>query len=261
MAVANSAGAIVIEHETNRGYGATMNTIFRTAADWDVDELIVLDGDGQHEPADIPRLLAQLGEADVVVGSRLAGQGETDIPAYRRVGLGVVNVLTNISLGVFRRRNWVTDTQSGFRAYNQSVIESLAADASISGGMDASTDILHHSYAEGYDVAEVGTSIYYNVESESSRSPVSHGLELVSNLLNTIERDRPVMFVGVPGFLFTLVGIIIGYFAIANYMDSGTFPLGMALGSSVIFLTGLFMGLIAAVLHALKQYLEPIRHS
>ena len=107
-----------------------------------------------------------------------------------------------------------------------------------------------------YDIEEVGTTIYYDVENGSSQHPVSHGFRLVHNILNTVERERPVAFVGVPGFILAIIGVTLGYFALSNFLATGSFPLGMALGSSVVFLTGLFLGLIATVLHALKQYLE-----
>lgn len=265
--VADAAGAKVIEHETNSGYGAALTTAFRTAAKWDVDQLVILDGDGQHEPSDIPRLVDRQKDtgSEVVIGSRLCEHGETDIPLYRRFGLEVINTLTNVSMGAVSRKHWVKDTQSGFRLYDRTAIESLAADSSIGSGMNASTDILYHGNKQNYDVEEVGTTIYYDVEDGSTVNPVTHGVGLVANILNTIERERPVLFVGVPGFFLAVFGIFLGYISLSNFLATDTFPLGVALGSSVIFLTGLFLGLTATVLHALKQYLgnndETIRNS
>lgn len=258
VAVADAAGATVIEHGTNEGYGTALKTAFTMAADRDIDRLVILDGDGQHEPEDIPRLFERLDETDseIAIGSRLADDGETDIPVYRRIGLGVVNVLTNLSMGITNRRQWVQDTQSGFRAYEQSAIESLAADPSIGSDMDASTDILYHSHKHEYNIEEVGTTIYYDVEEGSSQNPLSHGIRLVINILNTVERERPIAFVGLPGFLLAIFGLTLGYLAFSNFLSTGSFPLGLALGSSVIFLAGLFFGLTAVVLHALKQYLQ-----
>ncbi len=257
-AVADAAGAKVIEHETNEGYGAALKTAFAMAADRGVDQLVILDGDGQHEPKDIPRLLERLDETDseIAIGSRLTEDGTTDIPFYRRIGLAVVNILTNVSMGVTDRGQWVADTQSGFRAYDRSAIESLAADPSIGSDMDASTDILYHGYKQDYDIEEVGTTVYYDVENGNTEHPISHGLRLVHNILNTVEREQPIMFVGVPGFLMAIFGLTLGYLALSNFLATGSFPLGLALASSVIFLTGLFFGLTATVLHALKQYLK-----
>lgn len=255
---ARNAGATVIAHETNRGYGGALQTAFNTAAHRGFDHLVVLDGDGQHEPSDIPSLIDEQRSTDseIVIGSRLTEDGSTDIPLYRRFGLGVVNFLTNLTLGITDRSRWVKDTQSGFRAYDRTAIESLSGTDTIGEGMDASTDILYHGHKEELDIVEVGTTVYYDVEDGSSQHPVSHGFGLVRNLLHTIERDRPIAFVGVPGFLCALFGLVIGYVAMSNFLATQTFPLGLALASSVFFLTGLFLGTTAVVLHALKQYLE-----
>jgi glycosyltransferase involved in cell wall biosynthesis len=88
---ARRAGATVIVHEHNQGYGATLRTIFHRAHAANVDQLVILDGDGQHDAADIPKLVAaqQSTRAELVIGSRFAGGSNTGIPAYRRFGLAV----------------------------------------------------------------------------------------------------------------------------------------------------------------------------
>jgi len=60
VAIAEALGAIVVRHKTNRGYGGALQTIFATARDLGVEELVIIDSDGQHSPAEIPRLLAEL---------------------------------------------------------------------------------------------------------------------------------------------------------------------------------------------------------
>ncbi|HKJ59212.1 MAG TPA: glycosyltransferase family 2 protein, partial [Halobacteriales archaeon] len=200
-AEARAAGAVVVEHEGNRGYGAALKTLFTEAERAGASNLVVIDADGQHEPADIPRLVDAQKESgsQLVIGSRFAEGAETNAPIYRLVGLFVVNLLTNLSLGVVRKRSRVGDSQSGFRAYDRRAIESLAADESIGDRMSASTDILYHAHHHDFAIEEVGTSIYYDVEAASSQNPLSHGLDLVNNILKTVERDRPVLTLGVPG--------------------------------------------------------------
>jgi hypothetical protein len=165
---AREAGATVIEHGTNGGYGTALKTAFRAAEERRAERLVVLDGDGQHDPADIPRLVGALrdgdddgdgdaegdgtGDADVVIGSRFAPGSETAVPLYRWLGLVVVNVLTNLSFGVVRSASWVGDTQSGFRAYSRRAIASLAADKGLGDRMGASTDILHHAHHHDYAI-------------------------------------------------------------------------------------------------------------
>lgn len=256
-AVARAAGAAVVEHEVNRGYGGALKTLFVEAERAGASNLVVLDADGQHDPADVPKLVEEQRStgAEIVIGSRFARGAETNVPIYRLLGLFVVNLLTNLSLGVVRRRSWVGDTQSGFRAYDRRAIESLAADASIGDRMSASTDILYHAHHNDFDVEEVGTNVYYDVESASSQDPISHGLDLVNNILRTVERDRPVLTLGLPGVLGVLVGTSFGYWAVATFVNDGTFPIGLALASTFFLLAGILASLTGVILHSLKTYI------
>jgi hypothetical protein len=186
-AMARTAGATVVEHAENRGYGAALKTIFEEADRRDVDHLVLLDGDGQHDATDIPELVEEQREtdADIVIGSRFSGESETEMRLYRRVGVEIVNLATNLSLGIVRPRSWIRDTQSGFRTYNETAIGSLAADDTLSDRMSAITDILYHADQLGYDIAETGTTIDYDVENANSHNPITHGLVLVGNILKT----------------------------------------------------------------------------
>lgn len=256
-ACAAQAGATVIEHETNRGYGATLKTAFCEADRSGASHLVVLDGDGQHEPGDIPRLLeAQTnGEVDIVIASRYAGDGGPDVPLYRRAGLWVVNLLTNLSLGVVRSRSRVRDTQSGFRAYDRNAVTSLAGSDEISDHMGASTDILHHAHEHGFEIEEVGARIKYDVENGSNRNPVQHGITLLMNLIHTIERQRPISALGVPGFVSAFIGLGFGYWTVQHYIHSGSFSIGMALTSSFFALAGILAAFTAIILHSLNTQL------
>ena len=253
---AAEAGAIVVEHERNQGYGAALKTLFDEADKRRVEHLVIIDADGQHDPSDIPRMVEhqQEGSADLVVGSRFVEDGSTDAPLYRRFGLGVVNVLTNLSMGVIRPRSAVSDTQSGFRVYNRDAISSLAQDDSIGEGMNASIDILYHAHSNNFEIVEVGTTVEYDVENASSQNPVSHGITLVRNILKTVERERPIMILGLPGFLSTMIGLYFGYMAISNYMSTETFPIGLSVSSAVFGLAGIFTVFTAIILHALNQH-------
>jgi len=150
-AEAREAGATVICHRRNRGYGAALKTVFEHADRAGVDHLVVLDADSQHDPVDIPTLIDRQRStgAELVVGSRFADGGTTDAPLYRRFGLFIVNSLTNIGCSGFRPESWVQDTQSGFRAYSREAIASLADDDAINDRMSASTDILSHAVSRG----------------------------------------------------------------------------------------------------------------
>jgi glycosyltransferase involved in cell wall biosynthesis len=126
-AVAREHGAAVLRLPFNLGIGGAVQTGFRYALEGGYDVAVRLDGDGQHDAAELPKLLAPLerGEADIVTGSRFAPGGEEEYRASvaRRVGIGFFARLVSL---LVRRR--VTDTTSGFQALNRRGILLFAAD-------------------------------------------------------------------------------------------------------------------------------------
>jgi glycosyltransferase involved in cell wall biosynthesis len=104
-ALAAKAGARVIRHPYRKGNGAAVKSGIRQAAGaW----ILIIDGDGQHQPADAMRLVARLGEYDLVVGAR---SGKTQATSTRRVGNWLLNRLAS-----FLTERDIPDLTSGFRA-------------------------------------------------------------------------------------------------------------------------------------------------
>ena len=124
-AVAEAAGATVVRLPYNLGIGGAVQTGFKAALEGGYETAVRLDGDGQHDPAELSKLLEPIrrGEADVVTGSRFVDGGHYRPPLARRIGIvwfaWLVSTLT-------RRR--VTDTTSGFQALNRRAIALFAED-------------------------------------------------------------------------------------------------------------------------------------
>lgn len=254
---AKKADATVIKHEYNRGYGAALSTAFETAEEWDAECLVIIDGDNQHDTNDIA-VLSELiydGDANVAIGSRFVDGASGEIPLYRKFGLSIINLMTNLSMGTYHPQSWIRDTQSGFRAYDRKAIETLS-DAEIGNGMDASLDILYQLHDENIVIKEESTNIDYEVENGHSKNPVAHGIQLISTILQTIERKHPILLLGVPGFILTLSGLVLGYLTVANYMTTASFPLGFALSASFFILLGVFSAFTSIMLHSLNAHLE-----
>jgi len=129
--VAAAAGAFVVTLPFNLGIGAAVQTGFKFALDNHYELVVRLDGDGQHDPGELPKLLGPLArdEADIVVGSRFApvttDAGANDHRPVLARRLGIVFFARLVSL-LTRQR--VTDTTSGFQALNQRGIAIFAAD-------------------------------------------------------------------------------------------------------------------------------------
>lgn len=187
---ARDAGATVVEHDHNRGYGAALETLFDEAVRRFPDHLVVVDGDGQHDPIDVPRLVARQRRsgAEIVIGSRFVGSASTNAPLYRRFGIHVVNWLVNLSLGRIHHDSSITDTQSGFRAYDSRAVRTLATTERLGDFMDASIDVLYVAADNDFSVAEVGIDVRYDVSCSSTEHPLVHGASLVGNVLRNMLR-------------------------------------------------------------------------
>ena len=246
---AREAGAVVVVHERNRGYGGALKTLFRQAADRRAKHLVVIDADGQHDPSDIPTLIETQTRqnTDIVIGSRYVGERKTKIPLVRSLGLAVINNLTKASLGKLRPSGFIRDTQSGYRSYSLYAARSLAADPLIGDNMGASTDILHHAHRNRLSVSEVETTISYDVENASSQGSVSHGLDLLQNIFWTIEYGKPLLILGLPGGLITLLGVTLTIQLLAQTAQTGTLA-SIRLVPPILFAIGGVLLCIAAVM-------------
>ncbi len=118
---ASLKGAMVVFQPVRCGVGLTLKTGLKKSLRLGADYVITLDGDGQHNPNDIPSLLKPLleDEADIVIGSRLIGDFSS-MPAHRLIANRLLSWLTSKACGMK-----ISDSQSGFRAYNRKAVESL----------------------------------------------------------------------------------------------------------------------------------------
>ncbi len=167
---ARAAGAQVINHGTNRGYGEAIKSCFETVKANAADILVIIDGDGQHNPDEIPKLVTPIlnGEADVVIGSRFLQPIQSAImPSYRKFGISVITLLFNLG-----SKTKVSDAQSGFRAYNRKAFTNLPLSER---GMSASIESLEEARRRGAIIREVVISCSY-VSSTLNLKAIKHGL-------------------------------------------------------------------------------------
>jgi glycosyltransferase involved in cell wall biosynthesis len=124
-AIAESAGAHVVRLPFNLGIGGAVQTGFAYALEHGFQLAVRLDGDGQHDAAELPALLEPVlaGRADIAIGSRFTGAGGYRAPLVRRIGIHLFARLVSLLV-----RQRVTDTTSGFQAVNRRGIRLFAAD-------------------------------------------------------------------------------------------------------------------------------------
>jgi hypothetical protein len=149
-AVAARLGAEVVRLPCNLGYGGAVQTGFKYALKKGYDFAVMMDADGQHDPADISPLLSPViaGQADLAIGSRFLGVTDYQVGRVRRLGMRIFGAI----VGHFTGRP-VTDPTSGFQALNDRVLRFFARDNYPYDYPDADTLLLLH-YA-GFRVREV----------------------------------------------------------------------------------------------------------
>ena len=111
-------GVVVLRHKLNRGKGAATKTGIEAAKLLDAGIIVTMDSDGQHDPKDIAQLIEPIekNHCDVVLGTRL--KNPKGMPWYKICANHIGNALTWYFYGL-----WVSDSQSGFRAYSRHASE------------------------------------------------------------------------------------------------------------------------------------------
>jgi UDP-N-acetylglucosamine---dolichyl-phosphate N-acetylglucosaminyltransferase len=117
--IALSHGVTVVSHVINRGLGAAIGTGFAAAQKRGADIAITLDADGQHDAKEIPTFVEAIENgADAVIGSRMLNRAK--MPWHRQAANLIGNFVTFFLFGA-----WVTDSQSGFRAFTKHAIKQI----------------------------------------------------------------------------------------------------------------------------------------
>ena len=237
--ISKNLGAVVISHKKNMGYGAAIRTIFQKSVELDSDILVTFDADGQHRIDDIKKILQPLenNEADIVVGSRFL-DNETKVPNYRKIGIKVITQVTNASL-----KKKLTDSQSGFRAYNKQALTQISPSEM---GMGISTEILIKASNKGLRIAEIPITILYH-DDASTHNPVSHGTSVLVSTIKFTSIEHPLKFYGIPSIIFLIIGSAFTYSAIQYYVEIGRLNTNLTVIGAGAILIGLVL-LISAIL-------------
>ena len=241
--ISKNLGAVVISHKKNMGYGAALRTIFQKSVELDSDILVTFDADGQHRIEDINKILQPLenNEADVVIGSRFL-DNESKIPNYRKIGIKVITKVTNASL-----KKKLTDSQSGFRAYNKQALAQISPSEM---GMGISTEILIKASSKGLRIAEIPITVLYHDDS-STHNPVSHGTSVLVSTIKFTSIEHPLKFYGIPSIIFLIIGSAFTYSAVQYYVEIGRLNTNLTVIGAGAILIGLVLLISAILLYSL----------
>jgi len=249
--IAEDAGAIVISHKYNKGKSIAIKTGFRYALEKDFDYVVTIDGDGQHNPSEIPNLLENVvnNGHDISIGFRSGSS--TEMPMWRRVGKRVLDYATSFGNGGF-----VTDSQCGFRAFNKKAVKAITPNLNGS-AFNVESEQLIRAHELDLGVANTNVSCKYeNLEKTSTKDPTSHGFSVLKYVIWLVAERRPLLFIGVPGFIMMILGLVLGILTLQYYNQTHVFLIPYAIVVSIFLIIGalaMFIGLMLNVLPSILR--------
>ena len=241
--IARDAGAIVIT-QTNQGYGAAIASLFDYARKEGAQIMVTLDGDGQHNPDQIPLLVNTITthNVDVAIGSRFLDES-TKAPGYRKTGIKIITSASNYGTN-FK----VSDSQSGFRAYSKDAIDAIHPTEQ---GMSVSTEILLKISNKGLSIAEVPITVSYEGDTSTQHS-VSHGVGVLVNTIKYVSIKHPLPFYGIPGIILLVTGVITGLQFLYAYLGDNLIFYGSLLASVITSLLGVILIVTSIILFSMS---------
>lgn len=243
---AEQSGAVIIKHEKNKGKGAAFKSLFNYAKKINADIMVTIDGDGQFLPEEINKLMNPIIEknVDVVNGNRYDSNKE--MPAYRQVGNKMLDKITQLASNLP-----FNDTQSGFRAYSKKAIESINF---FTDGFGVDSEIIVDASNKGLKISEEKITVLYKTKGKTStKDPITHSAGVITSLIELIAINHPLKFLGIPGFILLIIGIIFSIIVLSIFNEDRFFSIPstlVALGSLVL---GIMLLLMSVVLFSIAR--------
>jgi len=246
--IARALNAIVIRNEKNKGKGYTLKKLFQEALKIGADTVVTLDADGQHDPNYIPKLIEPItkGQADIVIGSRYQGTPPDKISLYRRIGLRIIGLIHKPFI------KGVKDTQSGYRAYTRKVVETLARELQTT-GYGTETEQVYLAKKYNWRIVEIPVTITYETEKPSKKHPVRHATEILASLLKLVTHEKPLLLLGLPGTLLTLIGFASATYVVWMFNQTRYFSIPATLIAIAFTFTGILLIIASLILYTIAN--------
>ena len=247
--IAREAGAEIINHKQNRGYGGAIKTALTEGLKRNAKVTITFDADLQHDEHDIPKLVKPILEntSDIVIGSRFL-ENNDDVKSYRKFGIKVITGLVNSFM-----HNHISDAESGFRGYSLDSLKLLVPMLETE-GMGMSSEILLKSSVCKLKIVEISRKeMYPEGINTSSKNPLRHGLSVLFTILKLIIENKPMKAFGIPSVGFFIASVISAIFVVDFYNSVGRLPLGLTIFTVLLLSSAFFFSLAAMILYVLSR--------
>src|SRR3989475_2450576 len=243
--IAALAGAHVLQHARNLGKGAAIRTAWLFARERHPQALVLLDGDHQHDPKDIPRVVEPIlaGKADVVLGVRW---GKTSgMPLYRRIGKRALDYATATAT----KNGLLTDSQCGFRVFSSRALSLIEP---TDNGLSIESQMLLEAQDRNLRIQEVNIDARYDIEG-STLSPGRHGTTVLGRIVTLVSEKRPLFFFGASGAVLLLIAAGLGVGLLPTYYATRAFANGYPFILGLFGIVGIVSIFIGVPPHALRR--------
>ena len=244
--IAREAGATVIPHKKNMGYGAAHKTALAAARKINASAFVFMDADGQHDADEIPAVAAPVleGRADLCQGSRFLG-GFVSAPAGRREGVAFINKLTSAHNGKKE-----VDAQCGFRAISKKAASIVMVEHD---GFAGGSELVMSAQGAGLRIVEVPVHVKYFSE---KNNPFAQGAGLVDYIAGLAIRKNPLALFAGAGTILLAASALLGVFVVDTFYTRHELATGSAFLTVFFGIAGMIMALIGLNLYTLKKVLE-----
>lgn len=242
---ARAAGAEVF-YEQRQGKGYVTQSMFRQV---DADVYVIVDGDGTYPADAVHRLLQPIlsDEADMVVGSRLHAQSQSEFKQLNALGNRLVLAVLNF---IFRVK--LTDILSGYRAFNRKFVKGLPL---FGGGFEIETELTIKAIERGFRIVEIPINL-------TQRPPGSHskikffrdGVIIVNTILALFRDYKPLTFFGGTGLGLLALALVPGLVVFVEFIKTGLVPrLPVAVLTLGLVLCGMLSLTVGLILHSIAR--------
>ncbi len=257
---ARLAGAdCIVDNPRNLGLGKTFNLGLEKALFMGADIIVNIDGDGQFDPRDIPRLIQPILEqkADMVTGSRfLQKEKIKNLPWLKKIGNWA---FTKLICSIIKQK--LTDTQCGFRAYSKETALKL----NLFGKFTYTQEVFINLADKNITITEIPIKVKYfdKRKSKISGNLIIYGFRSLGIIANATRDTQPISFFGLPGLMLFILGCAGGLYSFIYWLIYLKTTPVKTLVTVAIFLmiSGLLLiifGLLADMIKRSKQTQEEI---
>ena len=249
---ARQAGAR-IAFERRQGKGFVVQCIFSRV---EADVYVMVDGDDTYPASEVHRLIQPIvsGEADMVVGSRLMPEVDSDFRFLNRFGnglfLGLINSIFHVKL---------SDVLSGYRAFSREFVKNIPV---FGGGFETEVELTIRALARGYRIREVPVRLSSRREGSVSKIRIiDDGLIILTTILTLFRDYKPLTFFGGLGALIVLIGLIPAGVVVVEFVRTGLVPrLPSAVLAVGLELSGMLLIAVGLVLHTITRRFQELEH-